>query len=102
MRIDFLVNHPDKTLVVSEMVYSEFVVNTASQKSFEDVYNHFSKLKPNTLPITFIALLDDQCVGTVSIFENDLESRKDYKPWLASLFVAEEYRGNGIAQKLID
>ena len=33
--------------------------------------------------------------------ENDLWSRKDLNPWLASLYVINEYRNKGIATQLI-
>lgn len=102
MKIDFLLNHPEKVKEVSEIIYQEFVVNTGSRMDFEDVLNYFSKTKDDEFPITLIALDNGVCLGTVSIFENDLRIREMYKPWLASLYTKPEYRGNGIGQQLID
>lgn len=42
-----------------------------------------------------IAVSDNECLGTVSIFENDLQTQKDLTPWLASLYVSLDYRGRG-------
>ncbi|WP_172372279.1 GNAT family N-acetyltransferase [Sporosarcina jiandibaonis] len=101
MNIDFLSNHPDKINEVSEMVFKEFVVKTGSGMNFEDVVKHFSNTQDNKFPITLIALENGECLGTVSIFENDLKIREMYKPWLASLFTKPEYRGRGVGKELI-
>ena len=101
MDIDFLLNHPDKIKEVSEMIYKEFVVKTGSGMKFDDVVKLFSNTRDNTFPITLIALEYGECLGTVSIFENDLKIRDMYKPWLASLYTKPEYRGRGVGEKLI-
>lgn len=101
MDIDFLLNHPDKIKEVSEMIYKEFVVKTGSGMKFEDVVKHFSNTMDNTFPITLVALEHGKCLGTVSIFENDLKIREMYKPWLASLYTKPEFRSRGIGQELV-
>lgn len=101
MNIDFLSNQPEKINEVSEMIFWEFVVKTGSSMKFEDVVKHFSNTKDNTFPITLVALESGECIGTVSIFENDLKIRDMYKPWLASLYTKPDYRGRGVGEKLI-
>ena len=102
MEIDYLSNHPGFINEVSEMIYEEFVVKTGSKMKFEDIVNYFSNTKDNSFPITLVAIENEDCLGTVSIFENDLKIRTMYKPWLASLYTKPEYRGRGIAKMLID
>ncbi|WP_233005500.1 GNAT family N-acetyltransferase [Exiguobacterium aurantiacum] len=101
MKIDFLSNRPDKIKEVSEIIYEEFVINTGSTMRYDDVLNHFSNTGTHAFPITLIALENEHCLGTVSIFENDLKSREMYGPWLASLYTKPECRNRGIGQKLI-
>ena len=101
MKLDFLSNQPEKINEVSEMIFKEFIVKTGSTMKFEDVVKYFSNTKDNTFPITLIALEGGECLGTVSIFENDLKIRDMYKPWLASLYTKPEYRGRGVGEKLI-
>jgi N-acetylglutamate synthase-like GNAT family acetyltransferase len=101
MNIDFLLNHPDKINEVSYLIFKEFVVKTGSRMNFEDVVKHFSNTKDNTFPVTLVALGHGECLGTVSIVENDLRIRDMYKPWLSSLYTKPEYRGRGVGEKLI-
>lgn len=101
MNIDFLSNQSEKINEVSEMIFKEFIVKTGRSMKYEDVVKHISNTKDNTFPITLIALENGECLGTVSIFENDLKIRDMYKPWLASLYTKPEYRGRGVGEKLI-
>lgn len=49
-----------------------------------------------------ILLDDDVLVGFISIFEHDGDERLDLKPWYATMFVKEEFRGNGYSRILND
>ncbi|MEH6945196.1 GNAT family N-acetyltransferase [Bacillus sp. JJ722] len=102
MIVDLLVNQPKYINDVSKMIYSEFVVNTESKMTFDEVCTYFSNTHTDKFPITLIAIEGDECIGTVSIFENDLKERDMYKPWLASLYTKPEHRSKGIGQKLIN
>lgn len=102
MNIDLLVNCPEHIEDVAKLVYKEFVVPTSSKKTYEEVVDFFKETYANELPITFIANVDGQCVGTVSVFENDWKERPQYKPWLASLYVEPSYRSQKIGFYLIE
>ncbi|MGM0501514.1 MAG: GNAT family N-acetyltransferase, partial [Bacillota bacterium] len=58
--------------------------------------------KPVELPRLRAAIVDDKAVGTASIIECDLETRKDLSPWLADVYVLPSHRGKKIATKLIE
>ena len=48
-----------------------------------------------------LVLLDDNVpVGTASLVNNDLPSRPDLTPWLASVLVLPPFRGKGIVHRL--
>lgn len=102
MNIDLLVNRPEHIEDVAKMVYKEFVVPTSSKNKYEEIVDFFKETYANDLPITFLANVDGQCIGTVSVFENDWKERPQYKPWLASLYVEPSYRNKKIAFLLIN
>ena len=54
------------------------------------------------LPATYVALVSSMPVGMVSLKEDDLWSRKDLGPWLASLYVLPSFRCRGIGEALIN
>ena len=51
--------------------------------------------------MTLIALLNDQPVGTASIFLDDMDTRADLSPWLAAVYVPPEHRSQGIGTCLV-
>ncbi|MGM9967643.1 MULTISPECIES: GNAT family N-acetyltransferase [unclassified Rummeliibacillus] len=102
IEITLLSENKEFVKAVSQMVYKEFVLPSSSKMSFDDVVDFFSDTYSSKFPITFIAILDHQCVGTVSIFENDFKKCTHFKPWLASLYVDPNYRERKIGISLID
>jgi len=51
---------------------------------------------------TFVLFDDDVPVGTASLVTNDLPSRPDLTPWLASVLVRPQFRGRGYSARLIE
>jgi len=102
MIIDTLSNHPEQLEVVATMIHTEFVQKKKGTAPYEKVKAFLDKKPSEPYPMTFVALDDATCIGTVSLFENDLNERLAYTPWLASLFVEKVYRNQGIAQQLIN
>ncbi|WP_410503165.1 GNAT family N-acetyltransferase [Exiguobacterium acetylicum] len=102
MIIDTLFNRPEYLEVVAKMIHNEFVQKKKGTTPYEKVRAFLDKKSDESYPVTFVALDNVTCVGTVSLFEDDLRERPAYSPWLASLFVEKAYRSQGIAQQLID
>jgi predicted N-acetyltransferase YhbS len=50
---------------------------------------------------TFVLLDDNVPVGTASLVTNDLPSRPDLTPWLASVLVLPPFRGKGYSTPLV-
>lgn len=53
------------------------------------------------VPSVFVALENDAPVGTASLIADDMSTRPELGPWLASVFVSPDQRGRGIASRLI-
>lgn len=47
-----------------------------------------------------ILLQDNTLVGFISIFPHDCDERPDLSPWYATMYVKEEFRGNGYSKLL--
>ena len=59
----------------------------------EKFQNH---LEQDGIPTTFVAMNGDTLLGSASLVECDLHQRSDLSPWLASVFVAPEFRGRDV------
>lgn len=93
----------------------EETVSTLGQWSFDawSQYNpkatpttHIEKFKKhcniNKLPLTVIALNEDEeVIGMCSLRDND-GIRPDLTPWLGSLYVTPSYRKKHVAEKLME
>ena len=53
------------------------------------------------LPKTYGVFYKGRIIGMFQFLYNDLNVRPDIYPWLANLYVDEEYRNKGIAKKMI-
>lgn len=101
MKFTTLAERPQYSKVVAQIIYEEFVLGTSSKMTLADVEHFFQHTHIDAFPITFIAIAHHECVGTVSIFENDFSERPHYSPWLASLYVKPAYRSKKIGQQLM-
>lgn len=84
---------------VSTWLWEEW--SKGSGAKLEDViYRTKHSICKDRVPQIYIAKFNDELVGTVSIWHNDLISRQDLTPWLAALYIKNEYRGKGIGTLL--
>ena len=77
---------------VAKMIHQEFVLGTSSKMTLKDVEYFFENTNVDVFPITFISIINNECIGTISVYENDFKERPQYSPWLASLYVKPKYR----------
>ncbi len=54
------------------------------------------------MPVTWVALSGGAPAGSASLVANDMETRPDLSPWLATVFVEPGQRGRGIGAALVD
>lgn len=87
---------------VAGWIYAEFIDGIRAGITLAEITAALQGRQPTALPLTYVGVIGETCVGTVSLVENDLRARPDLTPWLASLFVPPAHRGQGIAQQLID
>ena len=54
-----------------------------------------------SLPKFYLMLDKDKIIGSYALLTNDIISRQDLMPWFACLYVDENYRNLGLAERLI-
>ena len=69
------------------------------KKALEDFR---SQRTDGSIPATLVLREDGRLVGSVSVVRDDCEPRRDLGPWLASLYVMPENRGQGHGRRLIE
>src|SRR5690606_15878244 len=50
----------------------------------------------------FVAHRGAEFLGTVSLIASDMDCRPQYSPWVAALWVDEQYRAQGIGKALLE
>lgn len=55
----------------------------------------------NTYPITIILLKNNELIGFYQIVKHD-NDHTNYTPWIANVYIKEEYRGLGYGRILIE
>ncbi len=54
------------------------------------------------IPVTYVAVEGEEVIGSVSVVTGDLPGApEEWNPWVASLIVAPEWRGDGLGSRLI-
>lgn len=97
MKIIDLSDRPEFKEQVTDWLWQAFGSEN-SRDFFASVVQ--SSLSGADLPQTFIALEGETLAGTVGLWRCDLISRQDLTPWLAALYVDEEFRSQGLGQQL--
>lgn len=99
--LSHLLHHPQWIVPLAELhaqawshLYTDWNVTTAAAE-------FRAQHTDGTLPATLLLLHDSQLVGSVSLVFDDLPDRPELQPWLASLFILREHRGQGHAATLI-
>ena len=101
VKVQNILLYPQHIETVAGWIYQEFGKDEPN-RTLDYVINRLENRNLNKLPLSLIALINNECVGVVSIFDNDLKTMPELTPWLAGLYVKTNYRCKGIADKLIN
>lgn len=58
--------------------------------------------KQTKIPQWYLVLNENKIIGGLGVIENDFHKRKDLSPNICALYVEKNYRGKGIAKKMLD
>lgn len=101
MYIAYLANYPQHLPTVAAWHYTEWGHLNPSDSiplRIERLRQHMGR--PG-IPTTLIAVEHDTVLGSASLVVNDLRTHPDLTPFLASVYVAPDYRRRGIASALV-
>jgi RimJ/RimL family protein N-acetyltransferase len=96
-----LFEHPRYLPLVAGWIHQEFWDGRPGH-SVETMANRLREATTaSRIPLSLLALVDGQPVGTVNLVENDDDERPHLRPWLAALLVIPEFRRRGIGSRLV-
>lgn len=68
-------------------------------KLFQEYEENISK---DGLPYLYALIINDTLIGMYELNKNDGIEEKEYTPYLASVYIKEQYRGQGYSKYLIE
>src|SRR5690606_35734054 len=102
VRIVWLSAHPRHAAALAEahvQVFGALLPGWTAEQALAELRAHD---RPATVPSTLVALDGDgEWLGSVSLLAEDHPDIPQYSPWLASLYVRPEARGNGTGRALV-
>ncbi|ATU93938.1 GNAT family N-acetyltransferase [Phyllobacterium zundukense] len=100
IRVEPLENHPELVPLCARWNFEEWG-QSAGRTMEETVEGFLGFLDPSSGQKAFVGFASGLPVGVALLIDNDLESHAHLKPWLASLYVMPEMRGQGVGKALI-
>jgi predicted N-acetyltransferase YhbS len=99
--IEYLADHPEFVPTLARWHHAEWssLLPDWSRETAESELR--SHTKRCNLPTTVVAIENFKLLGSASLLVTDLEGFEHLTPWLASVFVAPDFRGRGIGEALV-
>jgi predicted N-acetyltransferase YhbS len=101
VKIDYLKNHPVIALRLAELCGTEWQHLYTGWNREVALREFESQRADGTLPLSLVAIEQDEPLGMVSIIFDDLPGYEHLNPWLASLFVLPGHRGKETGSRLV-
>src|SRR5688572_7416949 len=88
--------------IISKWIHDEWAY-VYPRKTFQDIQRTLiSGMNERELPITLVAHDERGVLGTASLKAADLEFAPSLTPWISSVYVQSDHRGEGIGSALAD
>ena len=101
MKIDLLGNHLDFMPELALLHFNEWRHFSPDQTLEDRILKLQAIAKSGDVPLVIIAIDNNQLMGSAALVNEDMSTRKDLSPWLASVFVKPEFRKNGVGTSLV-
>lgn len=100
VRVESLEKHPELVPLCARWNFEEWG-QPAGRTMEQTVEAFLGFLDRSSRQKALVAFASGLPVGLALLIENDLETHMHLRPWLASLYVMPEMRGNGVGKALI-
>ena len=101
MNIEYLADYPDALPILAEWQHCEW----GHLRAGDTVEKRKARLEGysnrDRIPLTVVAHEGSEVLGSASLVLHDMETRMELTPWLAGVFVGEQYRRRGIGAQLV-
>jgi GNAT superfamily N-acetyltransferase len=101
MQTELLADHPLLVPVISGWHFDEWSARYPGTTRAGWTAELAGRCERDRIPITFVALVGSEAVGSASLVVCDMETRPDLSPWLAAVYVLPAFRRRGIATALM-
>jgi N-acetylglutamate synthase-like GNAT family acetyltransferase len=101
MKIIDLIETPDSLELLAQWHQAEWE-HLNPGKTLEDRREKMQEyLEGKEVPRTFVCKDGETVMGSAAIIESDMETRPELSPWMASVYVHDDFRGKGIGSALV-
>jgi N-acetylglutamate synthase-like GNAT family acetyltransferase len=101
MRIEYLADCPETLPTLARWKHTEWGHLRAGD-TVEKRQDRIARTSNRDgIPLTVVALEGEEVLGCASLIEHDMQTRMELTPWLAGVYVGEDYRRRGIGAELV-
>ncbi len=101
MEIKYLKDYKEWIPTIAKWFYDEWGHMYPELDVHKIILRLHTRTNVNKIPLALVALENRAVIGTASLKKFDMDTRMQYSPWLASVYVSEEWRGKGIGTSLV-
>ena len=101
MRIEYLADFPDYLATLAQWHHEEWHHLNPGDTVEKRQARMRAHLAKRQIPTTFVTLDGDTLLGSACLLADDMHQHRDLTPWLASVFVALDHRGEGVGSALV-
>ena len=101
MRIEYLKHHTDSIPLIAGWFHREWG-RYYPELTIDDIEERLrARINIDKIPLALVAIENGEVIGTVSLKISDMDTRKQYTPWLASMYVREDKRKRGVGKNMV-
>ena len=102
MKIEYLADNIALVPIIAHWHHEEWGYFNPGDSVEKRITNLQTHLGREQIPTTFISLSGGILLGSASLIAHNMDTRMDLSPWLASIYVLPESRGQGIGTALVE